>query len=58
VIVDYKTDDISPAQTQEAVDYYRRQLDTYAAAWRAATEMTVVETGLFFTRLNQYHRIE
>ncbi|MFK8113515.1 MAG: UvrD-helicase domain-containing protein [Rubripirellula sp.] len=55
VIVDYKTDDITPDQVSEAADYYRRQLDQYAKAWEGATGMKVVEKGLFFTRINEYH---
>ena len=54
VIVDYKTDDITSSDVGEAVTYYRNQLAEYARHWKAMTGYPVSETGIYFTRIDQY----
>ena len=50
-IVDYKTDDIQAANSQEATEYYRPQLDTYTHHWTSFAGLSVRETGIYFIRL-------
>jgi ATP-dependent helicase/nuclease subunit A len=54
VIVDYKTDAIGPKDLANAVDHYRPQLATYAKFWQELTGHSIVEMGLFFTKLRSY----
>jgi ATP-dependent helicase/nuclease subunit A len=57
VIVDYKTDHISPEQMPMAIDYYRGQLTSYVTFWKSSTGFDVKELGLYFTRLRHYQVI-
>jgi ATP-dependent helicase/nuclease subunit A len=54
VIVDYKTDQAKPRSIPKLVEYYRGQVESYAAAWRDLSGKPVHEVGLFFTYLNRY----
>ena len=54
VVVDYKTDDITDADVESAVHYYRPQLNHYAQHWHDSTGYKVAELGLYFTRINLY----
>jgi ATP-dependent helicase/nuclease subunit A len=56
VIVDYKTDQVKPGMIPEKVDYYRPQLESYAATWRKLVG-ELVELGIFFTFANRYERL-
>lgn len=54
VMADYKSDDVDSSQLVEATNYYRPQLDAYAAAWDQATGLPLKERGLYFTRIDRY----
>lgn len=55
VIVDYKTDTVSGKdELNQLVDYYGPQLDLYRRFWEEITGETVVETGFYFTSINEY----
>ena len=54
VIVDYKTDAVSHQDRSKLVRLYRRQVAMYGNAWSQLTEEPVIETGLYFTHLQQY----
>ncbi|MCA9179222.1 MAG: UvrD-helicase domain-containing protein [Planctomycetales bacterium] len=54
VIVDYKSDSIDPTGPAELADYYRPQVDAYAACWERLSGDPVVERGLLFTAILQY----
>ncbi len=54
VVVDYKTDDITEADIESAVNYYRPQLKHYAQHWQDSTGYHVSELGLYFTRIDSY----
>ncbi len=58
VVVDYKTDEITAADIESAVEYYRPQLIGYAQHWRDVTGDRVKELGLYFTRINAYVTIK
>jgi len=50
VIVDYKTDDVSPDAIEEAVESHRSQAEIYAAAATKATGLPVSEVVFVFPR--------
>jgi len=53
--VDYKTDTVSGKdELNQLVDYYGPQLDLYRRFWEEITGETVVETGFYFTSINEY----
>jgi ATP-dependent helicase/nuclease subunit A len=54
VIVDYKTDRIAASHAKNAVDHYRRQVESYADAWRDMVKEPIHEIGLYFTHLDKY----
>ena len=54
VIVDYKTDAVTPESLQGLVDHYQGQVQTYAQSWQQVVGEPVKEKGLFFTRLQEY----
>ena len=54
VIVDYKTDDITSVDLPSAIAFYQRQLKLYGRFWNSITREPVIETGIYFTKLNQY----
>ncbi|HHY39849.1 MAG TPA: UvrD-helicase domain-containing protein [Syntrophaceticus sp.] len=57
VIVDYKTDTVSGEdELIRLVDYYGPQLDLYRRFWEDITRETVIETGFYFTSINEYIR--
>jgi len=58
VIVDYKTDQAQPQVIPKLVEYYRPQVESYAATWRTLVGEPVHEVGLFFTRANHYECLE
>ena len=58
VIVDYKTDDITPDDIPTAVRYYQSQLQQYAHRWSDTTGHPTKELGLYFTRINRYSQVE
>jgi ATP-dependent exoDNAse (exonuclease V) beta subunit len=51
VLVDYKTDRVTPATVSAAAAGYRRQLELYAEALRTLTGVAVFEAQLYFLRL-------
>lgn len=53
VIVDFKTDHVSPGQLDSFVRFYRPQVRAYADEW-AANGFPVKEAGLYFTHTQQY----
>lgn len=55
VIVDYKTDTVNGKDDlRRLVDYYGPQLDLYRRFWEDITRERVVETGFYFTSINEY----
>ena len=54
VIVDYKTDKITPKTMQQKFDYYLPQINAYAEEWSRIVNAPVVEQGIYFIHLNQY----
>lgn len=55
VIVDYKTDTVREKDDLlRFVDYYSPQLDLYRRFWEDITGEKVVETGFYFTSINEY----
>ncbi len=54
VIVDYKTDTAAQTDIESITEHYKPQVSTYAQAWEKATGQPVVETGLYFTKINKY----
>ena len=54
VIVDYKTDDISEADLENATDFYSPQLKTYGEFWQNITGSPLAELGLYFTKIDSY----
>lgn len=54
VIVDYKTDHVSKGRLNRLAEHYRPQLETYARVWEQVTGGTVIEYGIFWTRLGRY----
>ena len=57
MIVDYKTDRIETGRLPAAVQHYRPQVETYAAAWEEMVGEPVHERGLYFTHVNAYATI-
>ncbi|MGB4044135.1 MAG: PD-(D/E)XK nuclease family protein, partial [Thermacetogeniaceae bacterium] len=58
VIVDYKTDTVhGKDELNRLVEYYRPQLDLYRRFWEDITREIVVETGFYFTSVNEYIRL-
>jgi ATP-dependent helicase/nuclease subunit A len=57
VVVDYKTDGVSPAGLEQMVRYYQPQVRAYADAWESLTGQRVKEAGLYFTHLRSYRKI-
>lgn len=58
VIVDYKTDDITPANLMEATNFYATQLRSYAEFWTTTTGTKVTESGIYFTKLSNYQIVK
>jgi ATP-dependent helicase/nuclease subunit A len=56
VVVDFKTDDVRPAEVEPRAALYRGQALIYAHAAQAATGMPVREVVLLFARLPHEHR--
>lgn len=54
VIVDYKSDRISPDRTEALVESYAPQVASYAEAWTEITGEIVHEAGLYFTHIRKY----
>lgn len=54
VVVDYKSDRISPDHTEALVESYAPQVASYARAWTEITGEIVHEAGLYFTHLRKY----
>lgn len=54
VIVDYKTDVAAKSKLDALVGKYGPQVRAYAEAWHEVTGQTVLETGLYFTKVNTY----
>jgi ATP-dependent helicase/nuclease subunit A len=54
VIVDYKTDRVSPAAIPALTEHYSPQVRTYASVWQALTGHEVHEAALFFVHSNCY----
>ena len=54
IIVDYKTDDISDADLENATEFYSPQLKTYGEFWQNITNQPVAELGLYFTKPDRY----
>jgi ATP-dependent helicase/nuclease subunit A len=54
VIVDYKSDRITPDRTDALVESYAPQVASYAEAWTQITGEIVHEAGLYFTHLREY----
>lgn len=57
VIVDYKTDHVTPDTIAQAAEHYRHQVQLYAAVWTHATGEPIHECGLYFTALGRYVRL-
>ena len=57
VIVDYKTDQVSRGRLNRLAEHYRPQLEAYARVWEQVTSSTVIEYGIFWTRLGQYQAL-
>jgi ATP-dependent helicase/nuclease subunit A len=53
LVVDYKTDAISPKQLPERIQTYKGQLNLYARAVREILKTEVVGQVLYFTALQQ-----
>ena len=54
VIVDYKTDDISESDLENATEFYSPQLNAYAEFWQNITGDPIAEAGLYFTKVDGY----
>ena len=54
VIVDYKTDSISPGQAKAVAEGYANQVRAYGDTWRQLTGECVAEIGIYFTKTDQY----
>lgn len=57
VIADYKTDEVGD-NLDEFVNYYVPQVRLYSRFWEKITGEKVAETGLFFTTLNRWIRVD
>lgn len=57
VVVDYKTDGVSPQDAAAAIEHYRNQLEIYAKFWAEIIGRPVIETGIYFTKLASYRTI-
>lgn len=57
VIVDYKTDRVTPASTAALVQKYAPQLALYAEAFQDLTGGKIKETGLYFTDISKYIQV-
>jgi len=57
VIADYKTDEVGD-NLDDFVSYYSPQVRHYTRFWEKITGEKVAETGLFFTALNRWIRID
>lgn len=58
VIVDYKTDAVTPEHLGELTEHYRPQVVTYARHWEQIVGQPVKECGLYFTRLGVYQTVD
>lgn len=58
VIVDYKTDTRPEGRVNELVDHYRPQVQTYKDIFERLTGEKVCETGLYFTHLDRYEKLQ
>lgn len=54
VIVDYKTDRVTPESIEKVVSRYAPQIRLYADAWGQCVGEPVKETAFYFVRTNQY----
>ena len=58
VVVDYKTDQVTPDTLSRVVDQYRGQISGYAETWQFLTGQKVKEKGLYLTRLDQFVTVD
>ncbi|TET36334.1 MAG: hypothetical protein E3J72_08835 [Planctomycetota bacterium] len=58
VIVDYKTDSVTEKNAARRAEEYAPQLAAYAEAWERAVDEPVVETGIYFTSMDKYVKLE
>jgi ATP-dependent helicase/nuclease subunit A len=56
VLVDYKTDDVPPAELPTLLDTYRGQITAYRQYWEQLTGQKIKEAGLYSTRLLRMER--
>jgi ATP-dependent helicase/nuclease subunit A len=54
VIVDYKTDSNAEYEADKLMEYYRPQIENYSEAWEIITNEPVIESGLYFTAIDEY----
>jgi ATP-dependent helicase/nuclease subunit A len=57
-VADYKSDAITPAQLEQRVEFYRGQMQTYAAAFQQVTGQTFSEKLLYFLALDRMVKVE
>jgi len=57
VIVDFKTDSVTEEKLQSFVDFYRPQVQAYAAEWEKSFGYQVKESGLYFAQLGRYEKM-
>jgi ATP-dependent helicase/nuclease subunit A len=58
VIADYKTDRHPESHLPHLTELYRPQLASYKQSWETMTGQPVRETGLYFTHLEHYEKVE
>jgi ATP-dependent helicase/nuclease subunit A len=54
VIVDYKSERVDSSEIPALVDFYKPQLEIYAAVWEKVVRQPVVERGLLFAKSGEY----
>lgn len=54
VIVDFKTDSVTEEKLQSFIDFYRPQVQAYAAEWEQTFGYKVKEAGLYFVSLQRF----
>ena len=54
VLVDYKTDRITPANRKKLIKKYAPQINLYCRAWKRCTGEDIVEAGLFFSATQEF----
>ena len=57
VVLDFKTDRVTHAQTKERAEHYRAQLEAYAAALEKIMEKRVREKVLYFFTANEFVKL-